>query len=117
MHDELQKKLIEWAETITSSAYEKLPAFAMEILNYNFFYNAFEALLLAVLCFCMGWLIKRVYQERIEKKDRYAFEGMEYIFFVLGLIFFIGACYDLVQCIKIYFAPSVFLLEYLAGLK
>ena len=113
--DKLTEKLLEWLETTEAFAQEQVPVILQEILTWNF--AASITTIVLFLAFMTGYLIFLIKAEKPLVEEECTPKGVFTIIggavTAIGIIVVIAELYVVIQ---IYFAPRVYLIEYMKGL-
>lgn len=117
MNDELQKKLIQWAEKIGDIASEQLPDFAMQIVAYkiwvSYIWMTIGFSLAAVLGFIVVILI--LFLCFSDAKERDDLCGCIAIFLFAACFPLAVGGYNYTQVIKCEVAPKLVIIDYIRG--
>lgn len=112
----ISQELIEWARELKNSVSTELPLLAKEILNYKAAESILEILFFSfILFYCVRELNDIIKTSDNTRKLKDNFE-----FGIIMLIGFLASIYyifiNILRLIKIYFAPKMYVLEYVMDL-
>lgn len=126
MKEEILKKLLDYLQNTVVFAQSQIPEVLQQIIDYNkiklFWFVFIEISMLGFAFFIFKYWLKLVrFEDEDENGDRKyrtsSQEGFMYasgfVSISLGLIFFIFLLTDITNLFQIYYAPKVFLIEYI----
>lgn len=126
MKEEILKKLLDYLQNTVVFAQSQIPEVLQQIIDYNkiklFWFVFIEISTLVVACFIFRYFLKLIKIEdadengyhkwRTDSQDILMFlSGFMSIF--LGISFIVFLLIDVTNLFQIYYAPKVFLIEYI----
>jgi len=119
--NEILDKLLQWLEAAEGFAVEQTPIVLQEILAWKMAENIIYVVIALIWLSAYAWHVHRCTEMSSDDWEDATPRNIRFVTLLIiggvgGLIWFLELCFRLPNIVQIYFAPRVFLIEYVSRL-